>query len=355
MNRLIIIGNGFDLAHGLKTSFKDFIADYLYNVIVDFEENDKYNDKLITINYTGRGTIDLGCYSLEESIDLFLRIMKTEQVRVTFKSDFFRRVLDKINSLNWVDIEVEYYAVMVKNRKIPELIKNLNSEFSYMKDLLMDYLKGQEESYDENIYSHQLQECFGEVINVDEILMKNRIHKDRPSKILFLNFNYTNILMKYFNKIGGDKDVNYIHGNLEGNQGEPIFGFGDEFDKHYEEIEGFNDNEYFRHIKSFEYSKNQSYFSLMRFISSGMYQVQIYGHSCGISDRTMLNKIFENDWCKSIKIFYYENENGNDFIDRLNNISRHFKDKTILREKIVPLDMCKAMPQPKEEFEANLN
>ena len=29
MNRLIIIGNGFDLAHGLKTSYCDFIHDYL--------------------------------------------------------------------------------------------------------------------------------------------------------------------------------------------------------------------------------------------------------------------------------------------------------------------------------------
>ena len=27
VNRLIIIGNGFDLAHGLKTSFKEFIED----------------------------------------------------------------------------------------------------------------------------------------------------------------------------------------------------------------------------------------------------------------------------------------------------------------------------------------
>lgn len=29
MNRLIIIGNGFDLAHGLKTSYHDFILDFL--------------------------------------------------------------------------------------------------------------------------------------------------------------------------------------------------------------------------------------------------------------------------------------------------------------------------------------
>jgi len=28
MNRLVIIGNGFDMAHGLKTSYKDFINWY---------------------------------------------------------------------------------------------------------------------------------------------------------------------------------------------------------------------------------------------------------------------------------------------------------------------------------------
>ena len=28
MNRILLIGNGFDLAHGLKTSYKDFIIDF---------------------------------------------------------------------------------------------------------------------------------------------------------------------------------------------------------------------------------------------------------------------------------------------------------------------------------------
>ncbi|MDR1763164.1 MAG: bacteriophage abortive infection AbiH family protein, partial [Dysgonamonadaceae bacterium] len=33
MNRIILIGNGFDLAHGLKTSYKDFINDFWINEI----------------------------------------------------------------------------------------------------------------------------------------------------------------------------------------------------------------------------------------------------------------------------------------------------------------------------------
>ena len=33
MNRLILIGNGFDLAHGFKTSFKDFIDAYFFKIL----------------------------------------------------------------------------------------------------------------------------------------------------------------------------------------------------------------------------------------------------------------------------------------------------------------------------------
>jgi hypothetical protein len=48
------------------------------------------------------------------------------------------------------------------------------------------------------------------------------------------------------------------------------------------------------------------------------------GHSCGISDRTLLNTIFEHDNCKSIKIYYYyKRENGiDDYSDKVRNISR---------------------------------
>ena len=41
MNRLVLIGNGFDLAHGLKTSYKDFINWYwdqrLHSIILEHQ------------------------------------------------------------------------------------------------------------------------------------------------------------------------------------------------------------------------------------------------------------------------------------------------------------------------------
>ena len=53
MNRLVIIGNGFDLAHGLPTSYKDFIDDYWKNAIQELYDNNKYSDSLFTSNISG--------------------------------------------------------------------------------------------------------------------------------------------------------------------------------------------------------------------------------------------------------------------------------------------------------------
>ena len=50
MNRLVIIGNGFDLAHGLKTSYKDFIDWYWEQRLKDMltEHSDVSSDSLCT-------------------------------------------------------------------------------------------------------------------------------------------------------------------------------------------------------------------------------------------------------------------------------------------------------------------
>ena len=50
MNRLIIIGNGFDLAHGLKTSYSHFINDYWKKTIQKLQN--EVNKNVTTYLYT---------------------------------------------------------------------------------------------------------------------------------------------------------------------------------------------------------------------------------------------------------------------------------------------------------------
>lgn len=52
INRLIIIGNGFDLAHGMKTKYKDFVNGYLRQRINEHRVSTspkKTEDKLMSI------------------------------------------------------------------------------------------------------------------------------------------------------------------------------------------------------------------------------------------------------------------------------------------------------------------
>ena len=54
MNRLVIIGNGFDLAHGLPTSYRDFIDDYWVGIKSKFNlysNNSNYEDEFVKIDY----------------------------------------------------------------------------------------------------------------------------------------------------------------------------------------------------------------------------------------------------------------------------------------------------------------
>ena len=107
-------------------------------------------------------------------------------------------------------------------------------------------------------------------------------------------------------------------------------------------IEEMNENRFFKHIKSFSYFKQPNYSELLSFLSSGKFQVCIYGHSCGLSDRVMLNEIFEHDNCHSIRVFYY---NKDEYITKTMDISRHFDSNKLMRQRIINFDESDRIPQ----------
>jgi hypothetical protein len=361
MNRLIIIGNGFDIAHGIKSSFKDFITDYFCNAVNHFFDNFSYSDSLLEIKYKNINKT-LSAYekhvSANDVFDMVDRLKELKEIDFIFHAPLLKKTYSKIKELNWVDIETEFFNILVatknaqKGQSQIEAIEKVNSQLELMKEKLIAYLNNQELQFSNFSDKTPIINCFCEDIFSNEIVTTQLKENITPENLYFLNFNYTKTIEEY--KELCEKRIpsksNYIHGNLSGINGKPIFGFGDEFDKKYIEFEDEKNNSLFKHIKSFEYLKTKNYYSLTRFIESNDFQVHIYGHSCGLSDRTMLNQIFEHKYCKSVKIFYHKiDEEQNDFTDKTYEISRHFKDKTMLRKKLVPFDLSKEMPQPKEK------
>ena len=82
----------------------------------------------------------------------------------------------------------------------------------------------------------------------------------------------------------------------------------------------------------------------MEFLNSGDFQIFIFGHSCGISDRTLLNTLFEHKNCSSIKPFFHKKVNGSDnYSDIVRNISRNFNSKSSMRDKVVNKNYCEPL------------
>jgi len=358
MNRIILLGNGFDLAHGLNTRYTDFINDYWESKLDLFiksyregklsfrSQGDRpkfdYTDKDITITnleyISGLKIIDEPERKGYERFKYFtMRIPASQDRCFTFTNKLLEQITDKKYINNWVDIEEEYYDSLKKYYKDLEKIIILHNDFQNIQDSLEKYLqKVTNESIktlqniDRFIFSPLDKDDFIDTLETNENI----------DKIIFLNFNYTPTACLYSYGRTIRTEIIHIHGELGRKDNPIIFGYGNERDDQYKLIEKENRNELFKYIKSFRYSKNNNYRNIIRNINMKEYQIFIFGHSCGLSDSTLLSSLFEHNNCKSIKIFYYKDPSG---IDNYNNtymnISRHFSNKEKMRRIIVPQEL----------------
>ena len=89
-------------------------------------------------------------------------------------------------------------------------------------------------------------------------------------------------------------------------------------------------------MKSINYLESDNYRKMLDFIESAPFQVTVMGHSCGKSDRTLLNTLFEHRNCVSLKPYYYQKSDGTDnYIELVQNISRNFTDMKLMRDRVV--------------------
>ncbi|MBQ7423261.1 MAG: hypothetical protein IJV19_00805 [Prevotella sp.] len=334
MNRIVLIGNGFDLAHGLKTKYEHFIKWYL-----------NQNKDTSGILYKER----------IRNYDIYIAHMNSRQVEESMRDpcSFLNNILKRVGSNGWVDIEKEYYALLIQQiypnndslQRLNPMI--LNIQLDHLKSLLIDYLKVEGKKEVEVIQS--IKDKIYRPIKSREIAVANlnysgnRESKDfSPNNIMLLNFNYTKTARRYVNS-DSKIQINHVHGCLDDAKN-VIFGYGDELDRDFEKLKNLNDNECLRNMKSIRYLEADNYRNMLAFIDSAPFQVCIMGHSCGMSDRTLLNTIFEHKNCISIKPYYYEKEGGTDnYLELVQNIYRSFTDMRLMRDRVVNKKFCEPL------------
>lgn len=406
MNRIVLIGNGFDLANDYKTSYKDFIVWYfkekLYDLFCYYKPCSK--DVLCTLKVLNNTYDDLSRKEIEgwdaNRLFDFLKGMRGKSNYEVTYSPFLSKIIKSVETKGWVDIESDYYDLLCKDISIgdDDSIKKLNECLDFVKDKLIEYL---EEVVNEQKEIHQeiKDKIFGpfksndiavkakgawseflkrrlESLDEDFIKLYSSYNKDfgylesdkrdykemledylengkpydngyrnisYPDNIMLLNFNYTDIADRYLQKKDSHFPLIYIHGKLDDPES-VIFGYGDELDEKYREIQEKNKNEYLTNIKSIKYLESDNYRRVLSFVESDCYQVYVMGHSCGNSDRTLLNTLFEHKNCVSIKPFYYVNDTGKDnYLEIVQNISRNFTDMKLMRDRVVNKQFCEQL------------
>lgn len=155
MNRLVLIGNGFDLAHGLPTRYSDFINWYKVHRIVELgkEHSNVSNDPLLTIGLKQLQALSTYASNLfwenqnVTHLEIFDYIVQnTDEFKVTF-SPFFERINKSIETKRWVDIEEEYYKLLreyaleyeVNDEARQQYLESLNEQMDFLKESLIQY------------------------------------------------------------------------------------------------------------------------------------------------------------------------------------------------------------------------
>lgn len=214
MNKLFIIGNGFDLAHKINSRYEDF-RQYLVNRLVSIAGNkyrkyDFSDSSIITSDYSK---------CIENDLLTILYFLTVADYSDSLEWKDIENAVGKLNydEFSWLyidesDIDKEYRANWINEDIFSPYIKILTEIPNYFKEWVKQ-------------------------VDISNALANDNIKKYFDSSDIFLCFNYTSTLEKVYNI---DKsNICYIHGNIDSGN-EIYFGHGNNLT--YDDYIKFIDN-----------------------------------------------------------------------------------------------------------------
>lgn len=287
-NNLLIVGNGFDLEHGLKTYYTDFF-DTINNNVSSKNEIILNNNK----------------YLIKDNNLLLYLIKEYKQ--------------NKLQGNNWIDIETELKKIisLIEEININNFIDNMSyysgDEYTtikkiqskssyYFKNCLFPFIIGN--NYYKYINEHYnisikiLEKDLNELTNMlrDYLLeqdisnlTKTKDISDIDYKITHvLSFNYTDTFRKLYSKLDNDK-IDFIHGSL--NKNNLVLGINETLTEDTENK--IVDTVYFKKYFQRIYKKTDyKYIDWLDHVNFDT--VYIHGHSLDESDKEILEKIINS-------------------------------------------------------------
>lgn len=319
-DKILVIGNGFDLAHGLKTRYKDFI-DFIKleesDMISRYKEDNKLSEEKI-----------------KENIE---KIKKLVQSNIWL--EYFNDIIDdpmfkfgKSINENWIDFENEISEVIQgleirkeynPNKKLKKEIDDKKGDTYYLLkkgELIKSKLrKGDNSSLTKDYYKNNiiepLKNALNELIDCLELYLELEENRTCTTKIEWvqtlnvnklLSFNYTNTYLKIYGKEGIEDD--FIHGKIRNNSEDDnniVLGI-DEYLTEPIDSEGLDFIEFKKYFQRI-YKKNGCRYKEWLCSSKEKKEVHIFGHSLDITDGDVLRELICNEYTK-IYVYYHNKE-----------------------------------------------
>ena len=284
MGRYLIIGNGFDLAHGLKTRYTDFL--YVYSYLLG-----------------NRNDVDWPFLDdrLKQIAEEFCNMNKTEELAKIVKENIWLKYfLSKIKIIGntWIAFESEINAICEKGVEIER-----NNNFLYNEEYKMFLKSNPANRFNfDKMASHldeliDLLDLYLKFVNIQDIdCCYKEILNFLPTNII--NFNYTNTIERIYGIV--DK-IDYIHGKCSFSEKNSIvLGFHSMKDEKLD----LRFSNFLKYIQMVQKDiQMDSYFELQ---TERRDETLFFGHSLDETDKDLIENIFA--FSQKIYILYYDNK-----------------------------------------------
>ena len=313
---ILVLGNGFDLYHGMATKYYDFV-----------EFTEEQMDRALPI-YEDSLIIKRLRKDMEED-----RREEEEVVRICKRNPFLKyfRKIKKEGKL-WIDCEKELAEVVSVISRLLNSKININTEFSFIGndlqiiDAFPDYFlsSGHNKPYRFSLKFESIQGIVDKdklLLDVkkdlDEVIVALRrylqeVYEFSPTEVspqiegiqfdYVINFNYTTTIEEY--GIAREK-ISYIHGCLKSNPIDMVLGIAD-----YEEddLNFIYFKKYFQRIQKklgvLDYGKFARFDNVGHKLGKEAKCVFFFGHSMSKNDEDLIEDIFLRT--KKVVVFYYD-------------------------------------------------
>ncbi|WP_434793082.1 hypothetical protein TPDSL_22680 [Terrisporobacter petrolearius] len=346
---ILVLGNGFDLYHGLPTGYGDFLDfikdwDIFYNEYKSYISHNSssvkqsYSELLDSFTYERNITNFAKFHRLydEENIESFNSLIKSNSwIEYLLESSYRNK--------GWIDFESEIENVILyfkqvisytnKGAKPPIYNDKMNIFAKYVEYVNLSQYSGHRvigtymngnivdaKSLLNNLKKelNNLISCLNiyllEFVNHIRVLkLSSDISKLKISKII--SFNYTNTYEKIYNYDKDILEIHHIHGKI-GNENNMVLGMKDD------KIEE-NELDYVYFLKYFQRIQKKTGNSYKKWINQSDNPANnffIFGHSLDESDKDILKDIIKANDTLQVTIFYRDQLEMEKFIINLMNI-----------------------------------